>query len=43
VEELYREETTFVGVFVGQYSPIAGVVHLTVNAYTMHLKACLVF
>jgi hypothetical protein len=36
VEELHREETTFVGVFVGQYSPVAGVVHLAVNADTMH-------
>jgi hypothetical protein len=34
---LHREETTFVGVLVGQYSSIARVVNLAVNADTMHL------
>jgi hypothetical protein len=37
VEELHCEETTFVGVFVGQYSPIARVVHLAENADMVHL------
>jgi hypothetical protein len=37
VEELHREETLFVGVFVGQYSPIARVIHPAVNADKMHL------
>jgi hypothetical protein len=43
LEELRREETTLVGVFIGHYSPIARAVHLAVNADTMHLYACLVF
>jgi hypothetical protein len=37
VEELHHEETTFVCVFVGQYSPIARVVYLAVISDMMHL------
>jgi hypothetical protein len=37
VEELRHEKNTFVGMFVGQYSPIARVVHLAENADRMHL------
>jgi hypothetical protein len=37
VKELHRKETTFVCVFVGQYSPTARTVHLAVSADTMHL------
>jgi hypothetical protein len=37
VKELSCGETTFVGVFVGQYSPIARVIHPAVNADIMHL------
>jgi hypothetical protein len=37
VDELHREETTYVGVIVGQYSSIARAVHLAVNADTVHL------
>jgi hypothetical protein len=37
VEELHHEETTFVGIFMGYYFPIARGVYLAVNSDTMHL------
>jgi hypothetical protein len=37
VKEFHCEDTTFVGMFVDQYSPIARVVHLAENADRMHL------
>jgi hypothetical protein len=43
VEEFHHEETTFVGVFVGQYYPIARAVYLAADADTVHLQACLIF
>jgi hypothetical protein len=37
VEELHHEETTVVCMFIGQYSPLARVINLAVNADRMHL------